>query len=217
MQHYTSPLEPGNYYHIYNHAVGKDNLFLNDDNYNFFLKKYNQYISPIANTFAYCLMPNHFHFFVRIKEEKEIDAILKTLPKFRTLAKLENKSDRKLKIAAYEKYSSKQFSNLFSSYTQAFNKQQNRKGTLFQKPFKRKQITDESYLKNMIHYIHYNPVHHGFVDNLRNWKHSSFESFFSDKETQLQRDEVMEMFDNKENFFAFHQNEVDEKGNMEFD
>ena len=203
MQHYTPPLEPGNYYHIYNHAVGTDNLFIKNDNYNFFLKKYSQYISPVVETFAYCLMSNHFHFLVRIKEER----ILETLPKFGTLAKLDNKS----KVAAYEKYVSKQFSNLFSSYTQAFNKQQNRRGTLFQKPFKRKQITKESYIKNMIHYIHYNPVHHGFVDNLQDWQYSSFESFLSDKHTQLKRDEVFDMFDDKDNFLSFHQNEIDEK------
>jgi hypothetical protein len=61
-------LEPGAYYHIYNHANGSDNLFRNDDNYMFFLKKYSEFISPVADTFAYCLMPNHFHLAVRMKD-----------------------------------------------------------------------------------------------------------------------------------------------------
>lgn len=61
-------LESGFFYHIYNHANGREDLFLNDDNYNFFLKKYTFHISHVADTFAYCLMPNHFHFLVRIKE-----------------------------------------------------------------------------------------------------------------------------------------------------
>ncbi len=40
---------------------------------------------------------------------------------------------------------SKQFSNMLSSYTQALNKQQNRKVTLFQKPFKRLHIENDEY------------------------------------------------------------------------
>jgi hypothetical protein len=74
MKNYTPPLECGKYYHIFNHAVGADHLFRNNENDLFFLKKYAQYISPIADTFAYCLMPNHFHFAVRIKDEEDIVA-----------------------------------------------------------------------------------------------------------------------------------------------
>ena len=65
-------LEPDHFYHIYNHANGIENLFRTEDNYHYFLKKYHQHISPIAETWAYCLMPNHFHFLVRIKEEKDL-------------------------------------------------------------------------------------------------------------------------------------------------
>jgi len=66
------PLEPDKYYHIYNHAVGGDNLFCSNENFNYFLQKYKHYITPIADTFAYCLMPNHFHLAVRIKSKKEL-------------------------------------------------------------------------------------------------------------------------------------------------
>jgi len=76
------------------------------------------------------------------------------------------------------KYLSKQFSNLFSSYTQAFNKQQRRRGSLFIPNFERKHIDSDEYFRQLIHYIHFHPVHHGFVDDLRDWKHSSFDSFF---------------------------------------
>jgi len=65
------PLEPDNFYHIYNHAVSKENIFRSEENFDFFLKKYHKYISPIADTFAYCLMPNHFHFAVKIKSADE--------------------------------------------------------------------------------------------------------------------------------------------------
>lgn len=72
-------LNTNTYYHIYNHANSSENLFKSDNNYTYFLIKYNQHISPIADTYAYCLIPNHFHFLARIKGE---DAILKLPTEF---------------------------------------------------------------------------------------------------------------------------------------
>ena len=42
------------------------------------------------------------------------------------------------------------FSNLFNAYTKAYNKQNSRTGALLERPFKRKQIKDENYLKQLI-------------------------------------------------------------------
>src|SRR5690606_6961681 len=98
------------YYHIYNHANGDDNLFREQKNYGYFLEKYKQHINPIAETIAWCLMPNHFHLLVKIKSEEEIAA---AFPKFQTLEKLRREDEK-------SKFLSKQFSNFFSSYTQSF-------------------------------------------------------------------------------------------------
>ena len=66
------PLIAGNYYHIYNRGIDSCNLFTEPDNYEYFLSLYDKYISPVADTFAWVLMPNHFHFLIRVKEELEI-------------------------------------------------------------------------------------------------------------------------------------------------
>lgn len=73
-------LEPNKFYHIYNHAIGDDNLFRNNQNYLYFLKRYADFIHPIAKTYAYCLMPNHFHLLVKIRTEVEI---VEAFPKLR--------------------------------------------------------------------------------------------------------------------------------------
>lgn len=62
------PLLSGNCYHINNRGINSSNLFNGPDNYEHFLDLYAKYISPMADTFAWMLMPNHFHFLVRIKE-----------------------------------------------------------------------------------------------------------------------------------------------------
>lgn len=152
------------YYHIYNHANGDDNLFREEENYSFFLRKYHQHIDTIAETIAWCLMPNHFHLLVKIKSE---EAVASTFLKFRTLEKFEQRSA----------FLSKQFSNFFSSYTQSFNKVYKRRGSLFIKNFKRKEVTDDAYLRSLILYIHLNPVKHGFVKEMSSWTWNSWNTF----------------------------------------
>jgi putative transposase len=204
MQDYKAILEPQNTYHIYNRANGSEKLFLSDDNYRYFLKKYDEYTTPIVDTFCYCLMPNHFHFLVRVKEETTVVGQIlnrlakpgpttKTLQGFQTLEGLP-------KQLAISNYLSHQFSHLFNGYTQAFNKQHNRKGSLFMHTFNRKLITDEKHLRNLIHYIHYNPIKAGLTQLPEDWKHSSFKSIISLSETKLLCDEVIGYFENRENF-----------------
>jgi len=190
-------LESGNYYHVYNHANGSDNLFISDDNYSFFLKKFKQHVAPIAETYAYCLMPNHFHFLVRIKEE---DAIVRAFPKYGIL-----------EILNRTKFISKQFSNFFSSYTQSFNKVNGRKGSLFYKNFKRKRINTEVYLKQVIVYIHLNPVYHGFTDEVNKWRYSSYNAICSTKLTLVNKVDVLNLFEDITNFKACHHMKVIER------
>lgn len=191
------PLEADKYYHIYNHANGDDNLFVNDGNYHFFLKRYAHFIPAVVQTFAYCLMPNHFHFLIKIKSEEELANYFSSL----------DESGRK-DTQAHEKLISKQFSNFFSSYTQAFNKQQRRMGSLFIKNFKRKHISDQNYLLKMVNYIHLNPVSHGFCESPRDWEFSSYNSLLSVQESGLVNKEVITWFEDRENFIHCHESSV---------
>lgn len=63
---------------------------------------------------------------------------------------------------------------LFNSYTQAFNRQQNRSGTLFEGRAKSIWIDDEKYLIHLCRYIHLNPVASGFVSRPEDWQFSNY-------------------------------------------
>ena len=67
------PIIHGNYYHIYNRGNNGIDVFLETENYYHFLRLYAKYIEPVAETFAWCLLKNHFHILVRIKEKGEIN------------------------------------------------------------------------------------------------------------------------------------------------
>ena len=99
-------------------------------------------------------------------------------------------------------------SNMFNAYAKAFNKSNNRTGSLFEKHFKRIRITDEHYLRKLIVYIHLNPKHHFDID-FTNFKYSSYKSFLTDRETKLKRNYVLELFGGKENFVFLHQQKND--------
>ncbi len=62
-------LVSGQYYHIYNRVINSCILFKDETNYKYFLSLYNKYINPVAYTYAWVLMPNHFHFLIQIKED----------------------------------------------------------------------------------------------------------------------------------------------------
>jgi len=200
------PLEPNQIYHVWTHANGNENLFRENDNYRYFLKKYLLHVHPVVDTFAYCLMPNHLHLMVRIKSEGQILEFLKlrdsspkpTLQGFETLGGFSN-------------VISLQFSHLFNSYTQSYNKYFHRRGSLFIPNFKRKKIDSESYYGTCIAYIHNNPVHHSFVRKPDEWPHSSWHSYVSPKKTNVCKKEGIDWFGNMENFLRVHREIVSEK------
>ena len=192
-------LEPDIFYHIYNHAIGHENLFRDERDYLFFIRKMKEFLSPVVDFYAYTLMPNHFHFVVKIKEEKEILSL--TLKGSKTLSE-SSSSPSQIEIS---NFISRRFSHLFNSYAQAYNKSYNRKGSLFQRPFQRKRVVDEKYLVRLIHYVYYNPVNHGFVDKVNEWRYSSYNAIIFDKPTLIIRKDVIMYFDNIENLKFCHQ------------
>lgn len=74
---------------------------------------------------------------------------------------------------------------------------------MFEKHFKRIQIENEEYLKNIIQYIHLNPKHHLDID-YKNFVFSSYQTILSDKPTNLLRNEVIRLFEDIDNFIYSH-------------
>ncbi len=188
----TNPatLIKGQFYHILNRGINGCNLFAKPTNYAHFMGLYEKYISPIAETYAWVLMPNHFHFLVRIREDKDLTG-------FENLSGLMNKPTHQ------------HFSNLFNAYTKAFNKYTDRTGALFQRPFKRKLIDNVAYLKQVLVYIHQNPVHHGYCESPLDYRWSSYLSVLSEEQTKLERELVRKWFETHDNYKIEHNKIID--------
>lgn len=190
-----SSLEYGWYYHIYNRGTNSETVYKELDNYVYFLSLYEKYIDPIADTLAYCLMTNHFHLVVRIKEERDI----------KTFSELHLFDDtEKIKTTGKKPNPSRQFGHLFNTYSKAINKKYNRTGSLFEHPFERRILDNEPYLRHSIAYTHENPVKARMVKTMAEYPWSSFCALISDKPTHVNKDLVMSIFGDKEYFLLYH-------------
>jgi REP element-mobilizing transposase RayT len=163
-------IEPGHYYHIFNQGNNQEDVFKENMNYNYFLRLLEKHVVPVADIFSYCLLKNHFHLLIRTKELKE------------------------------ERQCSKAISNVCNAYAKAINKKYSRTGSLFRDRFKRIRVMDEQYLRQLILYINLNPIYHGFTNNIFTYRYSSLVVLLSKRKTMLKRQEVWELFHDRENF-----------------
>lgn len=141
-------------YHIYNRGVEKRVIFLEDNDYKYFLKllkdaltapsipaKINFTIAFKGQTFkgipkqpkkftdkiillAYCLMPNHFHLLIKQTSEKAIKDFMQSIS---------------------------------TRYSMYFNKKYKRVGSLFQSVYRAILVQKDQYLLHLSRYIHQNP------------------------------------------------------------
>lgn len=213
----TIPLESESCYHIYNRGINRCDLFRETDDFKHFLRLYEKYIEPIADTYAWVLMPNHFHLLIRIKTEEEI-GIYKNLNSdgSNDSLKFQTKPDENLseseepdRVRIKKPSPTKHFSHLFNSYAKYINKKYQRTGSLFEHPFRRKLVDDEAYLRRLVLYIHNNPIHHGFTNMAIDYPWSSYLTCVSLKPTKLLKNEVIGWFDDKANFKYMHQQHID--------
>ena len=184
---YTTPLEHGKFYHIYNRGNNRQDVFKAIGDYQLFLNKWREFIYPVAKTFAYSLLPNHFHALVQIREKEDLAGEGRLA-----------KSGTNIVHRA--------FTNFFISYSRTMQNRHGFHGAVFHSPFKRKIIADDFYFDHVLAYIHYNAQKHGvFNGELHDYQHSSYRALISNSPTLLERDYVIDYFGGRDKFIAYHQ------------
>ena len=141
-------------YHIYQRGIDNQDVFMEEGDYARFLTLYEQHILPVADTYAYCLLPNHVHLLVRILTQEE---------------QLARSQGRRRVLSP-----SQQFANLFDAYGKEVNEARGRSGELFQPAFGRVGLSSLFERDLLAVHIHRNPIEHGLVKDLRKWPHSSY-------------------------------------------
>ena len=192
MTNYFLPLQTGAFYHLYNRGNNGENIFYKADNYVYFLHKFDHYLTPYMDVYAYCLLPNHFQFLVRTKDRG-------TIPEEALHVKTGSKT-----LTDFSQVVSEACRRLFLSYAKAIKIQESRTGSLFEKNFKRKEVNSNAHLYWLINYIHRNPETHGIASDFTLYPHSSYKTILSNRNTKVKREAVLSLFSGQEEFVRYH-------------
>jgi putative transposase len=207
-------LAEGEFYHVYNRGNSKQEIFIDNKDYDHFVKllylcnsiksvNFREDIiskkidvwdfergDQLVNIGAWVLMPNHFHLYIT--------------PKGPSFGKVENSLSLFMR-------------KICTAYTMYFNKKYNRTGSLFEGRFKSVHISDEVQARYLFSYVHLNPLKlinknwktEGVKDKklaleyLGSYKWGSFVDYMgSDRHESkiLNRDKFLNYFSNIEEF-----------------
>jgi len=149
------------FFHIYNRGTDKKLIFKHENDYIYFLRILNKYLSKTIfvldkitgeiievdnqkylgnkiQVFAYCLMPNHFHLLIKQLEQSSMTRLMR---------------------------------GLIVSYAMYFNKKYDISGRLFQGVYKARLIKNDEDLISTIEYIHANPIN---ISEIEEYQWSSY-------------------------------------------
>ena len=180
--------EPTGIYHIYNQGNNRQKIFYNHENYMFFTKKIRTHILPFADILAWCLMPNHFHIMIEVRDAGSEGF---------TLSEALTSAESATGQANAETSLNYSIGVMLRSYTRAINIQENSTGSLFRKKtksiclneiqgitshwytsfgitFMKVDIPEYQYPQVCFNYIHANPVKAGLVKRAEEWEFSSY-------------------------------------------
>ncbi len=142
-------LVPGQCYHIFNRGNNQERIFFSRANQLFLLDKFRRHLLPEMRLLAWCLMPNHFHLIVDVRDES---SVARCGAAFRTA---------------------------LSSYTRAIQRQQRRTGSLFQQQTQARNLREggPDYALMCFCYLHQNPWRAGLVGQPQDWEWSSLRDY----------------------------------------
>ncbi len=94
--------------------------------------------------------------------------------------------------------------DVFNTYTQAVNRQQHRKGTLFQGRFRHIHIEKDEHILHLCRYIHLNPVKAGLVTLPEQWQYSNYPDWIGERDgTLTDRSFMLDNFGSSRNYREF--------------
>lgn len=192
------PLEAGKYYHIFNRGNNKENLFREPCNNEYFLNRACHHLLPALSILAYCLLRNHFHLSVRVKDwDEQVAWAHRRRPRL----------IRRLSLGPLDP--SLQLSHLFNGYAKAMNKKYVRIGSLFQERFRRIELEDGEAIRAVVRYVHRNPENHGLCDDFRKYEFSSYSDILQSQGRLVDRSMVLAWFGGLAGFITDHERSHD--------
>ena len=183
---------PDSYYHVYARGHGKQKIFRDHEDFEYFLSLFARHLSDETavsvsgreyahlkediSLLSYCLMNNHFHLLIYQKSSGAMSRLMR---------------------------------GIMTSYSMYFNKKYGSSGALFESRYKASRISSESFLMHISRYIHLNP---------KDWMaypHSSIHSYYLGAPEWLQSTPIIELFGSLPKYADFLNDHADYKESLE--
>lgn len=171
---------PESYYHVYVRGASRQAIFLDNDDYGYFLSLFRRYLAkneitdrdgvPYAKLFdavevlAYCLMGNHFHLLVYQHEQGAMQRLMR---------------------------------GVMTAYSIYFNKKYDRSGGLFESRYKASRISSDEYLLHISRYIHLNP------DEWSDYPYSSLRIYKGEVSDWVHPEKILALFPSRAAYLEF--------------
>lgn len=182
-------------FHVYNQGNNRQKIFFEERHYEYFMHKLEYYILPYSDILAWCLMPNHFHLMIHVKNlEAEFIESRNRGVKETHITKKRTLNDS-IGIA-------------LRSYARGINARRGSSGSLFRNNTKASKVSslegimpslyrtknigllrgvldEKQYPQICLNYIHMNPVRAKLVKRAIDWKFSSARDFAKIRESRI--------------------------------
>lgn len=203
-EQFKAPFQTQGYYHITFRSIDNVLLFNDPANYDFFLQKFTSYLQPVFSCFAYCLLKNHAHFVVQVNDRNTMLEYVSALPEEKKTMAMRKFMNDPENEGLVDGVIERQANSFMLSYVNALNKSLDRKGSLFQSPFRRVQITGEPHLQQAIIYTHANAQRHGIVVDFKEYKHTSYHEILAGYSLIIAIPQVLQFFNGRAHFIKEH-------------
>ena len=204
---FKAPFLPESFYHIVCKSVDGINLFREDADYHVFLRRFQQFTASLFDVWSYCLLTNHTHHIVKIKSSVSIlENIKEQGVKTQAMKSFLSDQDNELFFDAMIERQMNSFLVSFANYT---NNKYNRKGGLFQKPFRRIELADDIHLQQAIIYVHANAQKHNIVKDFKDHSYNSYQATVNNNIAFIDAKNVLDFFGGIEAFKSIHTSQVD--------
>jgi putative transposase len=204
---FKAPFRPECFFHIVFKSIDGVLLFREDKDYHVFLQRFQQFTNSVLDVWSYSLLSNHTHHIIKIKP---LTAVLENIKKLsdQTLAMKSLLADQNNE-QLFDGMIERQMNSFLVSFANYTNNKYNRKGGLFQKPFRRIEVADDIHLQQAIIYVHANGQKHNIVLDFKEHPYNSYFPILKNDTSFIDVNNVLNFFDGPEKFAAIHKSQVD--------
>lgn len=172
---------PDAFFHVYNRSWNLGKIFIDDDDYLYFQSLLRRHLSPEV------VKDKKGREYKNFSAEVHLAAYCLMGNHFHLL------------FYQYEddKATTRLMTGLITAYTAYFNKQHERRGSLFESTFKAVWIGSDPQLLHISRYIHLNHAHY------KTWSHSSYSDYLTEPRSWIDTKLILDLFSSKHEYSQF--------------